>query len=80
LSYYSTVWFVFIYIYSGKVQLFLSNSDEAKFVSVSIVGGNNCLKLLLFPSLICQEHVLPMIPTGGSFKEIITEGDGRISY
>lgn len=27
-----------------------------------------------------QEHVLPMIPAGGSFKEIITEGDGRMSY
>ncbi|KAH7421835.1 hypothetical protein KP509_13G077700 [Ceratopteris richardii] len=27
-----------------------------------------------------QEHVLPMIPTGGSFKDIITEGDGRKKY
>uniref|UniRef100_A0A0C9S3D5 Acetolactate synthase n=1 Tax=Wollemia nobilis TaxID=56998 RepID=A0A0C9S3D5_9CONI len=27
-----------------------------------------------------QEHVLPMIPAGGSFKDIITEGDGRRSY
>ncbi|KAI3806979.1 hypothetical protein L1987_22899 [Smallanthus sonchifolius] len=24
-----------------------------------------------------QEHVLPMIPAGGGFKDIITEGDGR---
>ncbi|KAL4201238.1 hypothetical protein AMTRI_Chr02g257690 [Amborella trichopoda] len=24
-----------------------------------------------------QEHVLPMIPRGGAFKDIITEGDGR---
>ncbi|KAK1427726.1 hypothetical protein QVD17_16420 [Tagetes erecta] len=24
-----------------------------------------------------QEHVLPMIPPGGGFKDIITEGDGR---
>lgn len=24
-----------------------------------------------------QEHVLPMIPSGGAFKDIITEGDGR---
>jgi len=27
-----------------------------------------------------MEHVLPMIPGGGSFKDIITEGDGRRSY
>ncbi|GLJ15761.1 hypothetical protein SUGI_0259440 [Cryptomeria japonica] len=27
-----------------------------------------------------QEHVLPMIPAGGGFKDIITEGDGRRSY
>ncbi|XP_073385380.1 LOW QUALITY PROTEIN: acetolactate synthase 2, chloroplastic-like [Physcomitrium patens] len=27
-----------------------------------------------------QEHVLPMIPGGASFKEIITEGDGRQIY
>eukprot|EP00252_Welwitschia_mirabilis_P018757 TRINITY_DN4187_c0_g2_i1.p1 TRINITY_DN4187_c0_g2~~TRINITY_DN4187_c0_g2_i1.p1 ORF type:complete len:672 (+),score=115.20 TRINITY_DN4187_c0_g2_i1:232-2247(+) len=27
-----------------------------------------------------QEHVLPMIPAGGSFKDIITEGDGRVKY
>jgi acetolactate synthase-1/2/3 large subunit len=27
-----------------------------------------------------QEHVLPMIPSGGAFKDIITEGDGRRSY
>ncbi|GAU20433.1 hypothetical protein TSUD_12520 [Trifolium subterraneum] len=24
-----------------------------------------------------QEHVLPMIPSNGSFKDVITEGDGR---
>ncbi|KAE8037423.1 hypothetical protein FH972_010011 [Carpinus fangiana] len=27
-----------------------------------------------------QEHVLPMIPSYGAFKDIITEGDGRSSY
>lgn len=27
-----------------------------------------------------QEHVLPMIPSGGAFKDVITEGDGRSSY
>lgn len=27
-----------------------------------------------------QEHVLPMIPGGRTFQDIITEGDGRISY
>ncbi|CAN0905957.1 Acetolactate synthase 3, chloroplastic [Linum grandiflorum] len=27
-----------------------------------------------------QEHVLPMIPSGGSFKDLITEGDGRRKY
>ncbi|XP_062168915.1 acetolactate synthase 1, chloroplastic [Alnus glutinosa] len=27
-----------------------------------------------------QEHVLPMIPSGGAFKDIITEGDGRSAY
>uniref|UniRef100_A0ACD5WSW0 Uncharacterized protein n=1 Tax=Avena sativa TaxID=4498 RepID=A0ACD5WSW0_AVESA len=27
-----------------------------------------------------QEHVLPMIPSGGAFKDIIMEGDGRIAY
>jgi acetolactate synthase-1/2/3 large subunit len=27
-----------------------------------------------------QEHVLPMIPSCGAFKDIITEGDGRSSY
>ncbi|KAL3716716.1 hypothetical protein ACJRO7_008326 [Eucalyptus globulus] len=27
-----------------------------------------------------QEHVLPMIPSGGSFKDVITEGDGRSAY
>ena len=27
-----------------------------------------------------QEHVLPMIPSGGSFGDIITEGDGRTTY
>lgn len=26
------------------------------------------------------QHVLPMIPGGGSFKESITEGDGSIEY
>ena len=26
------------------------------------------------------EHVLPMIPGGGSFKDIITEGDGSWKY
>lgn len=26
------------------------------------------------------EHVLPMIPGGGSFKDIITEGDGSQEY
>nr|ALE27652.1 acetolactate synthase a [Poa annua] len=27
-----------------------------------------------------QEHVLPMIPSGGAFKDIIMDGDGRIAY
>ncbi|RAL52885.1 hypothetical protein DM860_007653 [Cuscuta australis] len=27
-----------------------------------------------------QEHVLPMIPSGGAFKDVITDGDGRRSY
>lgn len=27
-----------------------------------------------------QEHVLPMIPSGGAFKDVITEGDGRTLY
>ena len=27
-----------------------------------------------------QEHVLPMIPGGGSFADTITEGDGRRKY
>ncbi|KAL7191691.1 hypothetical protein ACSBR2_023722 [Camellia fascicularis] len=27
-----------------------------------------------------QEHVLPMIPSGGAFKDVITEGDGRSMY
>lgn len=27
-----------------------------------------------------QEHVLPMIPSGGAFKDVINEGDGRIKY
>lgn len=27
-----------------------------------------------------QEHVLPMIPSGGAFKDIIVEGDGRTEY
>lgn len=27
-----------------------------------------------------QEHVLPMIPSGGAFKDVITEGDGRAKY
>ncbi|KAK7302251.1 hypothetical protein RJT34_13136 [Clitoria ternatea] len=27
-----------------------------------------------------QEHVLPMIPSNGSFKDVITEGDGRTRY
>ncbi|KAK6786964.1 hypothetical protein RDI58_015489 [Solanum bulbocastanum] len=27
-----------------------------------------------------QEHVLPMIPSDGAFKDVITEGDGRCSY
>ncbi|KAF9618319.1 hypothetical protein IFM89_000954 [Coptis chinensis] len=27
-----------------------------------------------------QEHVLPMIPSGGAFKDLITEGDGRSKY
>uniref|UniRef100_A0A2N9IES5 Acetolactate synthase n=1 Tax=Fagus sylvatica TaxID=28930 RepID=A0A2N9IES5_FAGSY len=27
-----------------------------------------------------QEHVLPMIPSGGAFKDVITEGDGRTAY
>ncbi|KAK9272739.1 hypothetical protein L1049_003116 [Liquidambar formosana] len=27
-----------------------------------------------------QEHVLPMIPSGGAFKDAITEGDGRSVY
>lgn len=27
-----------------------------------------------------QEHVLPMIPSNGSFNDVITEGDGRTSY
>ncbi|CAH9106328.1 unnamed protein product [Cuscuta epithymum] len=27
-----------------------------------------------------QEHVLPMIPSGGAFKDVITDGDGRCSY
>ena len=26
------------------------------------------------------EHVLPMIPGGASFKDIITEGDGSVEY
>jgi acetolactate synthase-1/2/3 large subunit len=26
------------------------------------------------------EHVLPMIPGGATFKDIITEGDGSIEY
>eukprot|EP00955_Chlamydomonas_euryale_P009466 101019-Chlamydomonas_euryale.AAC.3 len=26
------------------------------------------------------EHVLPMIPGGGTFKEIITQGDGGDQY
>ncbi|ESQ45691.1 hypothetical protein EUTSA_v10011030mg [Eutrema salsugineum] len=27
-----------------------------------------------------QEHVLPMIPSGGTFNDVITEGDGRTKY
>ncbi|CAM8977773.1 unnamed protein product [Rhodiola kirilowii] len=27
-----------------------------------------------------QEHVLPMIPSGGAFKDVITDGDGRTEY
>ncbi|GLU12704.1 hypothetical protein SLE2022_293660 [Rubroshorea leprosula] len=27
-----------------------------------------------------QEHVLPMIPSGGAFKDVIIEGDGRTKY
>ncbi|EXB72704.1 Acetolactate synthase 1 [Morus notabilis] len=27
-----------------------------------------------------QEHVLPMIPSGGAFKDVITDGDGRTKY
>ncbi|KAK8942391.1 hypothetical protein KSP39_PZI009235 [Platanthera zijinensis] len=27
-----------------------------------------------------QEHVLPMIPSGGAFKDVITDGDGRTVY
>ncbi|XP_027363599.1 acetolactate synthase 3, chloroplastic-like [Abrus precatorius] len=27
-----------------------------------------------------QEHVLPMIPSNGTFQDVITEGDGRTSY
>ncbi|WVY93089.1 hypothetical protein V8G54_032177 [Vigna mungo] len=27
-----------------------------------------------------QEHVLPMIPSNGTFQDVITEGDGRKSY
>ncbi|PIN15094.1 Thiamine pyrophosphate-requiring enzyme [Handroanthus impetiginosus] len=27
-----------------------------------------------------QEHVLPMIPSGGAFKDVITEGDGRTKH
>nr|AGI36551.1 acetolactate synthase [Descurainia sophia] len=27
-----------------------------------------------------QEHVLPMIPSGGTFSDVITEGDGRTKY
>ncbi|KAG6401865.1 hypothetical protein SASPL_138733 [Salvia splendens] len=27
-----------------------------------------------------QEHVLPMIPSGGAFQDVITEGDGRTKY
>ena len=27
-----------------------------------------------------QEHVLPMVPAGRTFQDIITEGDGRQSY
>ncbi|KAJ8772285.1 hypothetical protein K2173_027462 [Erythroxylum novogranatense] len=27
-----------------------------------------------------QEHVLPMIPSGGAFKDVIVEGDGRTKY
>ncbi|KAG1331431.1 acetolactate synthase 1, chloroplastic [Cocos nucifera] len=27
-----------------------------------------------------QEHVLPMIPSGGAFKDIIIDGDGRTAY
>ncbi|KAF8036971.1 hypothetical protein BT93_B0023 [Corymbia citriodora subsp. variegata] len=27
-----------------------------------------------------QEHVLPMIPSGGAFKDLIVEGDGRSVY
>ncbi|KAK8585472.1 hypothetical protein V6N13_050451 [Hibiscus sabdariffa] len=27
-----------------------------------------------------QEHVLPMIPSGGTFKDVITEGYGRTKY
>lgn len=26
------------------------------------------------------EHVLPMIPGGGTFKDIITDGDGSVEY
>ncbi|KAJ8615179.1 hypothetical protein MRB53_034551 [Persea americana] len=27
-----------------------------------------------------QEHVLPMIPSGGAFRDVIIEGDGRTKY
>ncbi|GMI64413.1 ACETOLACTATE SYNTHASE, TRIAZOLOPYRIMIDINE RESISTANT 5, IMIDAZOLE RESISTANT 1 [Hibiscus trionum] len=27
-----------------------------------------------------QQHVLPMIPSGGAFKDVITEGDGRTKF
>ncbi|BAS78854.1 Os02g0510200, partial [Oryza sativa Japonica Group] len=27
-----------------------------------------------------QEHVLPMIPSGGAFKDMILDGDGRTVY
>eukprot|EP01018_Ginkgo_biloba_P003675 Gb_40079 [translate_table: standard] len=35
---------------------------------------------LLYVIVPHQEHVLPMIPSGGMFKDIITKGDGRRVY
>ncbi|KAF3795461.1 hypothetical protein EJ110_NYTH04743 [Nymphaea thermarum] len=72
--------------YNLPVKMMACDIPMARVIRVTKVRGA-IQKMLETPGpylldviIMHQEHILPIIPSGGAFKDVITEGDGRFSY